>query len=180
MPEKSWTLLSSRLLSDCHIFTLHADRYRLEPEGQSRDFYKLVAPDWVNVIAVTDDRQVVLVRQFRHGIGEVTLEIPGGMIDPDESPAEAAVRELEEETGYAGGKARQLGCVWPNPAIQSNHCYTFLVENAQRVSEPRPDPFERIEVLSRPLDDIPNLIRSGEIRHALVVVGFAQFGVVAK
>ena len=179
MPDRSWTLLGSRLLSDYHIFTLHADRYRLEPEGQSRDFYKLVAPDWVNVIAVTDDRRFVLVRQFRHGIRQVTLEIPGGMVDPDESPTEAAVRELEEETGYVGRQVRQLGCVWPNPAIQTNRCYTFLIENAKREAEPRPDPYERIEVSTRPLDDIPELISSGAIRHALVVAAFAQFGVAA-
>ncbi len=177
MPDKSWTLIESRLLNDYQIFTLHADRYRLEPEGRTREFYKLDPPDWINVIALTDDRQVVLVRQFRHGVREVTLEIPGGMLDPGETIAEAALRELEEETGFAGPQAREIGCVWPNPAIQSNRCYTFLVEGAQRVTEPRPDPYERIEVLTRPLADMPRLMRSGEIRHALVIVAFAHFGV---
>ena len=179
MLEKSWTLIERRLIGDHQIFTLHADHYRLEPEGRSRDFYTLDAPDWINVIALTEDRQVVLVRQFRHGVREVTIEIPGGMLDPGESTAEAALRELEEETGYSGPLAREIGCVWPNPALQNNRCYTYLVEGARRVAAPRPDPYERIEVVTRSLAEIPEMMRTGEIRHALVVTAFAHFGVTA-
>ena len=179
MPDKSWTLIESRLISEHQIFTLNADHYRLEPEGRSRDFYTLDTPDWINVIALTEERDVVLVRQFRHGVREVTLEIPGGMLDPGESTAEAALRELEEETGFGGPEAREIGCVWPNPALQNNRCYTYLVEGVTRVAEPRPDPYERIEVVTRPLAAVPEMMRSGEIRHALVVVAFAHFGVTA-
>lgn len=174
MPDRSWKLISSQQLSAHRIFTLHADRYRLEPEGRENDFFKLEAPDWINIIPITLERQVVLVRQFRHGVRDVTLEIPGGMVDPGESPHDAAVRELLEETGYAAANVRELGWVWPNPAIQTNRCYTYLGTGAVSSAEARPDPYERIEVTLCPLREIPRMIREGEIRHALVVSAFAS------
>lgn len=177
MPDRNWTLLASRLISEHRIFRLHSERYRFEPAGDEHDFVKLDAPDWVNIIPLTDDRQVIMVRQYRHGIGRVTLEIPGGMVDPGESPAVAAAREMEEETGYGGGRARELGWAWPNPAIQNNRTFSFVAEGVRRLGEPQLDATECIEVVSVPLADIPRLIREGEITHALVVVAFAHFGI---
>ena len=90
------------------------------------------AVDWVNVIALTPDDLLVLVEQYRHGTNTVELEIPGGMVDRgDASPVVAGVRELREETGYEGENARILGKIFPNPAIQSNTCFTVLVENCR-------------------------------------------------
>ena len=98
----------------------------------------LDCPDWVNIIPLTDDGQVVLIRQFRHGTQSVTLEVPGGVVEADESPEAAAVRELAEETGYVPERVKSLGFVSPNPAIQGNRSYTSWPKAA--VLPPYPDP----------------------------------------
>lgn len=177
MLKKSWTLLGQQHVSDHRILKVRHDQYRFEPTGVVRDYVVIEAPDWCNVVPVTEDGQVVLVRQFRHGIGDVALEIPGGIIDPGESPEAAASRELLEETGYASDQIRFLGRVHPNPAIQGNYQYMFLAENCRLVSPPCPDPFEQFEILLRPLSEIPEMIRREEIQHTLVINAFAFMGI---
>jgi 8-oxo-dGTP pyrophosphatase MutT (NUDIX family) len=179
MPAEDWKLLASSPPVDYDIFRIQRHRYRLEPHGREHDFVVLDANDWINVVAVTPDRQVVLIRQFRHGIRGVTWEVPGGLMETGEAPEEAARRELREETGYAGDPARLLGFMWPNPAMQNNRLFTYVVENARRVGEPQLDPFERIVVEPRGLVEIPAMIRSGAIRHSLVIASFALYGVSA-
>jgi len=174
VPDSSWKRLSARTVSDHRILRLREDLYRFEPADVEREFVVIEAPDWVNVVALTDELDVVLIRQFRHGVGCVTLEIPGGVVDEGEEPAECALRELREETGYSAGRAEGVGVVWPNPAIQDNSCHVFLARGARRVGVPRPDPLERIEVVTTPLARIPALIREGKIRHALVIAAFGM------
>ena len=140
--------------------------------GDDRAFTRIRAADWVNVVALTPERHVVLVRQYRHGTEEVTLEIPGGLVDDEEDPAVAAVRELREETGFTGGQVSHLGTVAANPAVQDNRLHTYLVDGCTRTDDLRLDDGEDIEVLTVPLDDVPRLIADGAITHALVVVGF--------
>lgn len=180
MPDRSWVFLSRREVSDHGIFRLCADRFRLEPEGRERDFVVLDGPDWVSVIPLTCSGEVVLIRQYRHGLRRTTLEIPGGMVDRGERPEQAAMRELREETGYLAPSVRSLGSVSPNPAIQSNTHHCFLAEGVELAGRPSPDPWERIEVLTRPLEEIPGLIRRGEIVHSLVVVSFGLLGILAE
>lgn len=141
-----------------------------------RDFYVVTAPDWINVIPVTEDDRVILVRQYRFGIEGSTLEIPGGMCDEGEPPDAAARRELREETGYEAGDLELLGSVHPNPAIQNNRCHSFLAPGVRRVGAPDPDTDESIEVVEVPLSEIPGLIAGGKITHALVIAAFHYLG----
>jgi 8-oxo-dGTP pyrophosphatase MutT (NUDIX family) len=136
-------------------------------------FYRLVCPDWVNVIPLTPDHRVAFVRQFRHGVGADTLEVPGGQMDPgDATPLQAARRELLEESGFAGETWELLGWVHPNPAILVNRCHSFLVRDARPVSPIRNDHDERTEVELVPLEEVPRLILDGTITHALVLNAF--------
>ncbi len=108
--------------------------------GHARRIAVIDTFEWVNVVGVTPENDVLLVRQFRHGTGRISLEIPGGIVDPGEDPAHAAARELREETGYEGGAPVHLGVVDPNPAILSNRCSTFLIEGCRRAGELQMDP----------------------------------------
>lgn len=155
------------------IFTLRRRRAR-SPRHPERpgSFVYLDSLDWVNVIAITPARRVVLIEQYRHGIGAVTLEIPGGMVEAVEDPVQAGARELEEETGYRGSGARLIGAVTPNPAILNNRCHTVLVTEAGPSGRPAPEEHEEIGVRLVPLDEIRDLVREGLIHHALVVAAF--------
>jgi 8-oxo-dGTP pyrophosphatase MutT (NUDIX family) len=134
----------------------------------------LEVPDWVNVVALTAERRVVVVRQFRFGTGQVTTEIPGGVVDPGESPGAAARRELLEETGYTGERWRELGSVEPNPAFQDNRCHHWLVEDARRTHAPRPDPGEDLGVATLDLEEVRAAVASGAIRHSLVICALSH------
>lgn len=142
--------------------------------ANAKRFSIIDCTDWVNVIALTEAREVVLVRQFRVGLAEVCLEIPGGMIDAGEAPEVAAARELFEETGYRARGWKQLGAVAPNPAIFSNRLHIFLAEGAYRAGDAEPDGSEVIDVEILPLASVWRAISSGAIDHALVVAAFAQ------
>jgi 8-oxo-dGTP pyrophosphatase MutT (NUDIX family) len=113
-----------------------------------------------------------MIRQYRHGSREVTLEIPGGLVDPGDTPEGAACRELLEETGYQAEEYVKIGVSNPNPAIFNNRCYTFIARNVRKVSDPKLDQAEDIEVVLVPLSDIPDLIRKGKIDHAIVISAF--------
>lgn len=167
---RPWPTLRTRRLLDCRVFVVDEHRRRAPHSGREHDVYEIGCADWVNVVAKTDEGEVVLVRQFRHGIAETTWEIPGGMVDPeDTTPLDAARRELLEETGFAGEDWTQLGTVTPNPALQSNRCHTFLLRGARRVAEPRPSPGEdlKLELVSR--EQLDAMVADGRIHHALVV-----------
>ena len=141
--------------------------------GDAHDFFVLDAPDWVNVIPLTPDNQVVCVRQYRAGTDTVTLEIPGGMIDPeDPTPTAAAAREMREETGYLADRYESLGVVAPNPAIQSNRCHTICAIDAYRDGPQNLEGSEVIDVELVDLSDIPSLITTGRITHSLVIAAF--------
>lgn len=134
----------------------------------------LETPDWVNVVALTPEKHVVLVRQFRFGTETVTTEIPGGVVDPGESPEEAARRELAEETGYTSKRWSSLGFVEPNPAFLGNRCHHFLAEEVRRTEEVDPDPGEDIVVSTLPLDEIPGEIAAGRVLHSLVICALSR------
>jgi 8-oxo-dGTP pyrophosphatase MutT (NUDIX family) len=172
---KPWTIISSHVDKSYRVFNLRRDRARSPRTSETHDFYVLESPSWVNIIPLTPTKEVVLIRQYRFGIRDMTLEIPGGLMEPSDSPEEAARRELREETGYREETLIPLGTVHPNPAIQNNLCYTFLAENVFHVGQLVQDEREDIEVVLQPLSEIPRLIREGAISHALVIAAFYRF-----
>lgn len=173
-----WRTTARDLLVETPVFSVRRHRKERSRTGveRSHDFYLLEAVDWVNIVPVTEKDEVVLIELYRHGIEAPSLEIPGGMIDPeDASPAEAAAREMEEETGYRAARIEPLGVVHPNPAIQANRCFTFLARGARLEGPPRPDETEDIRVVLYPRAQIPELLVSGRISHALVVAALSWF-----
>jgi 8-oxo-dGTP pyrophosphatase MutT (NUDIX family) len=176
MPDRSWTLLSSRQIADYPVLRLREDRYRFEPSGQEGNFVVCESRDWALVIPITLDKQIVLVRQYRHGVRQVVLEVPGGILDPGETPEASAARELREETGYEAASIRLVGKMMPNPAINSAHVHVLVAEGCRKVGQPQLDPFERIDVVLRPCADIPGMIYAGEMSHGLVIAALALAG----
>jgi 8-oxo-dGTP pyrophosphatase MutT (NUDIX family) len=152
------------------LFRLRRERFRSRRTGRAHDYYVMHLADAVNVIALTDDDQVVLVRQFRAGSGRDSLEPPGGLLEPEEDPCEAGARELLEETGYAGDHAVFLGAAWSNPSIMTSKIAVIVVKNARRVAEPKLDAGEEVSVELAPARSIPRMIREGRIDHALSVM----------
>jgi ADP-ribose pyrophosphatase len=180
---RSWRLTRRETLFTHRLFALHRDSLASDIGGLSatdavvanREALILDAPTWVNVVALLPGEHVLLVRQWRYGIGAVTLEIPGGMVETGEDPQLAAGRELFEETGYRAGRLTCLGEVEPNPAFITNRCLTFVAHDLVQIGEPEGDGEEELVVERVALAEIPRLILSGAIRHALVIAAFYLF-----
>lgn len=170
---ETWERVESKEIADCRVFKVREDLMR--NGDKTGKFYVIENPDWVNIVAVTKDYDVVLIEQFRHGTGEVILEIPGGMIDGEESPEAAARRELLEETGYSAEKFVLLGKSRPNPAIQNNWIYHYAAVGVEKTEEVKFDEHESVVTTLCPVMAIPNLIKSGEITHSLVLAAFQYF-----
>ena len=173
---RKWEKHASRVVSDHRIFKIREDRTTNPRTGSEHEMVVLECPDWVNIIALTPEREVVLVEQYRQGSETVELEIPGGMMDPGETdPVATALRELREETGYTGEKAQVIGAYFANPAIMNNRVHTILVENCQRTHEVEWDAGEDLITRLIPEADLPLLIREGRIRHSIVVAALQYF-----
>lgn len=167
---RPWEQLSNETLVQYKVFHVRKSRRRSPRTGADIGFFLLDTPDWVNVLPITDDGQVVMVRQYRHGCERVTLEIPGGLIDAHETdPAAAAARELREETGFEAARIEPIGVMNPNPSMMSNRCHAFLATGCRRIGDLQMDPGEDLEVVTRPLAELDGLIARGEIEHAIVL-----------
>lgn len=169
-----WETLGREKLTDTPIFSI-ALIERRSPKGLEAKFFLAEMPDWVNVVAITPDDRLVMVRQYRHGSDSITLEIPGGIVDDGESFIEAARRELLEETGYEAESFVQIGAVEPNPAFQNNTCATVLATGARDTGETNFDEHEELAVELHELSEVERLIRGGQITHALVVAGIYHY-----
>jgi ADP-ribose pyrophosphatase len=174
-PPRPWTVVETRDVQDCDVFRVQRALVQAPAGGEAHPFWRIEAAAWVNVVPLTEDGHVVMVRQWRHGSREVTLEIPGGIVDPGETPLGAAARELLEETGYGGGVLDAIGSANPNPALFSNEVHTFRARGVRRIGEIQNSAREETTVELVPLADLDRRLRDGEIRHALVVAALLWF-----
>ena len=168
-----WEKLDSQYLGDFRIFRIRQDTSRSPRTGAAHRFFVLESPDWVNVIPLTPEGNVIMIRQYRPGTEDVTLEVPGGMVDAtDGDPSVSAARELREETGYEVEAIVHLGSAAPNPAFLNNRCHSYLALGVRPMHEVALDGAEDIAFEEVPLAAIPDLIRDGAITHSLTITAF--------
>ena len=173
---KKWKKINSEIITENKIFKLWQYNCLSPKDGKEYPFLCLDTIDWVNIIPLTKENEVVMIKQYRHGNEEITLEIPGGMTDrEDKSPQESAIRELVEETGYMGNEVIKLGECSPNPAIFNNLLHVYLVKDVEKKYAQNLENTEDIEIVKIHINKIPDLIKSGEINHALVITAFYYY-----
>src|ERR671924_1715823 len=169
MPIKPWKVLET---------SYFRPRFRIDkcelPNGNFLDATIFEFGAWANVVPLTKNGEVVLVKQYRHGVCQALLELPGGVVEDDEDPAEGAKRELVEETGYTTSDMILVGKLYPNPALQINTLYCFVAQDVEKVKEQHLDAGEDIEVELVPLDELIGMVKHGQFPHALHVAVLFQ------
>jgi 8-oxo-dGTP pyrophosphatase MutT (NUDIX family) len=173
----SWKEISREKLADCRIFSLHSSR-RLSSEGTESTAYMIDAPDWVTVVPlIRKDGEdfFIMVRQYRHGSMSVTTEFPAGTLEQGEDAEEAALRELQEETGYVAGKMTWLGGVNPNPAFFTNTFTAFLAEDLTATGVQNLDEHEYVDYELIPVKDVINRMGSGEYSNGTMLMALMYY-----
>jgi 8-oxo-dGTP pyrophosphatase MutT (NUDIX family) len=171
----AWRVLEEEHLQHCKVFDVHKATMESPLTGEPHPFYRIESPPWVNIVALTEAEELVLIRQFRHGSRVVTLEIPGGLVDPGETPEFAGGRELLEETGYRAGRLESLGSLNPNPALFANRVHMQVALDCVQEQEIQNTSTEHTMVELLPLAELPGVLREGGIDHALVVAALYAF-----
>lgn len=170
-----WQISFTREIFSSHIVNLEGRMSKNPRNGKEDEYYIATFPDWCNVIAISPQGEVILIRHFRHGSREFEIEFPGGCIDNGETVEEAAVRELLEETGCKGERPVKIADFSPNPSFQTNRCFTVVIENAIPVAMQSLDEGEDIEIFKVPLSDIPKMIKDGQINNSMMVAAFYYY-----
>ncbi len=164
-----WQKLSSRYLVQEKWATLRVDTCKLQNGTTKDDYYVLEYPDWVNAIALTEDKQLILVRQYRFAADIISLEIPGGVMDAGEDPETAIKRELIEETGYTFRTCERIVSLYPNPATSTNQTHTFLLTGGKKTHEQHLDEHEILNVELYAVEEVKVLMEENKIAQALHV-----------
>ncbi|MCC5815164.1 MAG: NUDIX hydrolase [Leptospira sp.] len=172
-----WKRSGKKVLQSTPIFDLVSIDVTSPRTQKTKPYYVLETKSWVNVIAITPDQKIVLVRQYRHGLHEYCLELPGGVVDEEGLDAHliSAKRELAEETGYTAKEWKLLGKASGNPAVFNNWSYTYLALGAEKTQDVDWDEGEDIEIFLEPLDGIQDLIRNGTIHHSMMVAALGMY-----
>jgi len=184
MREQRWKKITSKKVFEDRWFKARADACQF-PDGRIIDpYYVVELPNWANAVVVTPNNEIVLVKQYRYPVDAVTLELPGGVINEGEDPMIAALRETQEETGYSSDQIQLICKTAPNPAINDNTAYFYLIENAVPTAQTNPDFFEDIEVVLYSKNDFIQLLQQNKIMHgvqlgpiyeALLKLGWLQY-----
>lgn len=172
MNPARWRTVREQVLASYRVFEVTQLERQRDDTGHEHTFFRIESVDWANIIPITEDGEVVMIRQFRQGAGCETLEIPGGLVDAGEDVGAAAARELLEETGYQAGKVIALGSVFPNPALFRNRIHSFVATGCRLVGEIDNSPSEETTIELVPLDQIDALMLDGKIDHALAMNAF--------
>jgi 8-oxo-dGTP pyrophosphatase MutT (NUDIX family) len=173
---QKWEVLSRRIAVDYRLFRIEEKKVRSPRTGAAMDVQAIHFPDWVVVLPITRQQTVVMIHQYRHGNEQICLELPGGLVDPDDHfPERSARRELMEETGYRSDRIVKIGETYPQPAVLNNRCFFFMASEAKRVGGPDLDAGEDISLVEVPMDDIPGMIRQGDIKNAMTELAFSYY-----
>lgn len=171
-----WKTLSSKELYSAGLFQLRADECEL-PDGRVMPQYFVMSfPDWVNILPVTKEGELILVKQYRHASQKIHLEVPGGSMDPrlQESPEMGARREMLEETGYDSKEIIHLGSHYPNPALQTNQMHTYIALNCEKTKAQALDPYEDLELYFCSIEKLREHLAKGDINHSVMIASVAM------
>lgn len=172
---KPWREIAREHLLNCRIFDVERSVAESPVDGSEHDYYRIVSRDWAQIIPITANDDVVMVRQYRHGSSSMVLEIPGGLVEDGEDPAAAAARECLEETGYRADTVQQMAALNPNPAIHSHRLYSFYARGVGQTESIQNTATEHTEVELVPLGELAERLRAGDIDHSLVAATLWQF-----
>lgn len=171
---KPWEVIRSEQGPDLVLFQARYDWVRNPRNAKPMKAVILESADWVNVVAITAEKKILVVQQYRFGIRKTTIEIPAGILNRGETPEHAAIRELKEETGYTTSHWKYLGWVEPNPAFLNNRCHQWLALDVLKTSDPELDEGEEISVAELSLEEVRSEIKRGSMRNALSLLCLAQ------
>lgn len=164
---EKWKVLASKYLVQRPWATLRVDTLQMPNGNIKEEYYILEYPNWVNMIGITEDNTIILIKQYRHGAEEVLLELPAGVIEKGEDPADAARREMLEETGYAFTQIEKIATLYANPATSGNQTFTYLLQQGRKVQEQDLDNSEDIEVVELSIEEAKQLLLGNKFGQAL-------------